>query len=435
MFTHLLRLSLIGLLFFACSSYSLAANVGEDFHATHYALDLTPNLADKSVRGVENITIAMERKDTESLIFSGNALTIDSATINGKPIPFLFSRERIAFTLPHEMALSKTATLRVVFHGRPVSGLTFLKDSAFTSYDACGWMICLEDTPGNKATFSLDLHIPSGMRSLAIGRLVGKTVNPDGSEVHHWQSSRPYSAYLFDFAFGHYTVVRAGRHHARLVYLSDTKLASELQSTFGETDEMVKFLSKRAGLGLPLGEYAQLLVAGDEAQEAATYSILGADNIDPKDDWAIAHELAHQWWGNLVTCATWKDFWLNEGITVYMTAAWKEHQYGHAAYEAEMNVSRKRFDAVRKKGWDKPLAYGGEYPSIGVRRAIQYSKGAIFMEQLRQQLGDRAFWAGLRLYTREHAGGTVTSIDLEQAMEKASGRDLSGLFAEWVFGK
>jgi len=142
---------------------------------------------------------------------------------------------------------------------------------------------------------------------------------------------------------------------------------------------MVKFLSEKADLALPARGYAQLLVSGDEAQEASTYSIIGKDNIDPKNEWATVHELAHQWWGNLVTCATWKDFWRNEGITVYMTAAWKEHQHGHDAYEAEMDVARNRVAKIRAKGWDRPLAFDGDYPSTGVRRAVQYSKGAFFM--------------------------------------------------------
>src|SRR3546814_17525597 len=86
-------------------------------------------------------------------------------------------------------------------------------------------------------------------------------------------------------------------------------------------------------------------------------------------------------------------------------------------------------------GFDKPLAWNGTYPTLGVRRAIQYSKGALFMAQLRVTLGDAAFWSGLRRYTRDHAGGTVSSIDLKRAMEEASGRDLRPLFAEWVLGE
>src|SRR3546814_13590858 len=85
-------------------------------------------------------------------------------------------------------------------------------------------------------------------------------------------------------------------------------------------------------------------------------------------------------------------------------------------------------------GFDKPLAWNGTYPTLGVRRAIQYSKGALFMEQLRVTLGDAAFWSGLRRYTRDHAGGTVTSIDLKRAMEEESGRDERPLLSDRVFG-
>jgi hypothetical protein len=117
-----------------------------------------------------------------------------------------------------------------------------------------------------------------------------------------------------------------------------------------------------------------------------------------------------------------------------MTAAWKEHRYGPAAYEAELAVARGRLEKARAAGFDKPLAWEGRYPNLGTRRAIQYSKGALFMDHLRTTLGEEAFWAGLRRYTRAHAGKTVTSLDLEKAMEAASGRDLRPVFLEWVFG-
>ena len=92
-------------------------------------------------------------------------------------------------------------------------------------------------------------------------------------------------------------------------------------------------------------------------------------------------------------------------------------------------------DRAREQGFDKPLAWDGRYPSLGLRRAVQYGKGALFLADLRETVGDAAFWRGLRRYTRRHAGGTVTSRDLQHAMERASGRDLSPLFAEWVYGR
>lgn len=136
---------------------------------------------------------------------------------------------------------------------------------------------------------------------------------------------------------------------------------------------------------------------------------------------------------NLVTCADWNEFWLNEGITTFMVAAWKEHRWGRASYDREMELARQRVDADAKAGTVGPLTFSGPFPSLSARRAIQYSKGALFMDRLRRELGERMFWDGLRSFTRTYAGTTVVSRDFQRALERASGRDLSTLFNEWVY--
>jgi leukotriene-A4 hydrolase len=146
----------------------------------------------------------------------------------------------------------------------------------------------------------------------------------------------------------------------------------------------------------------------------------------------IAHELAHSWSGNLVTNATWRDFWLNEGFATFMTAAWKEHRWGRAAYDHEMDLARRRLASAARAGYDKPLAWGGTYPSLGLRRAVQYSKGALFLDALRARLGEDRFWRAVRVYTRRHAGGTVTSADFEAAVEAAAPGVAGDLFRTWV---
>lgn len=182
-----------------------------------------------------------------------------------------------------------------------------------------------------------------------------------------------------------------------------------------------------------------MLTPGREAQEAASFSLIGKDELSreqaaPSEAWIIAHEMAHQWWGNLVTCATWRDFWLNEGITTFMVAAWKEHRFGGDAYRQELEGARRRLERASSMGFDKPLAWSGNYPSLSIRRAVQYSKGALFLAHLREMLGEHPFWDGLRAFTRTHAGKTVTSHDFQSAMEQASGRDLSLTFTQWVYG-
>lgn len=425
-------LSVLAATFATCTmaATGFAAQPGDGVHILRYELDLTSDLEMKAVRGTETIRLR-STTDLKSVLFSGNALTIDSASFEGRTVPVSTAQNVVTVDLLRSLPKGKEGTLRIVYHGVPKQGVTWAPASVVTSYAACDWMICSEDAPGDKAIFDLMLHVPAGMTSVASGKLIGTRRDQNGGAIYHWRTAIPYSAYLYDFAIGKFTSAKQRQDGAELVYMSDVASVPELQTAFQETPAMVEFLSGIAGMGVPAKSYTQLLVAGDEAQEAATYSIIGKDNIDPTDDWAIIHELSHQWWGNSVTCATWKDFWLNEGFATYMTAAWKQHVRGQPGYDEEMNVARKRYEAVKAKGLDKPLAFPGEYKG---RRVIQYSKGALFLDHLRALLGDETFWAGIRAYTREHAGGTVTSIDFERSMEKVSKRDLTGLFAEWVFG-
>lgn len=407
---------------------------GEGFDVLRYDLAATPDIVHGTLAAHETIRLRATGENLRHLRFSANALTIDSAALDGMPVGVSRADGGLAFDLAEPLVRGHEVTLAVTYHGRPARGFAGAPNALYTSYFACDWMICAQDSFGDKADFALELRVPAGMETLSVGTRAAKRPGPDGSEIHSWRAPRPYSAYLFGFALGRFKRVEQGR----LAYLSDGADPAELRELFAPTGDMVRFLSAKAGVPLPVRTYSQLLVAGDEAQEAATYSVLGAEVLptasgDPAQDWAIVHELAHQWWGNLVTCETLQDFWLNEGITTFMTAAWKEHRYGRAAYEAELAVARGRLDKARALGFDKPLAWAGRYPSLGTRRAVQYGKGALFLDHLRTELGERAFWAGLRRFTRSHAGGTVTSRDFEQAMEAASGRDLQVLFSEWVF--
>jgi aminopeptidase N len=412
---------------------------GSGFDVARYTLSLVPDVASGAVSGTEDIRFRSTRRNLDAVAFSANALTVTDAAVDGVPVAIETVGKALVFRLAKPLPKGRTATLRLRFAGTPARGVTVLPGAIYTSYFACDWMICLQDSPGDKAGFALDLYLPAGASSLASGRQSGTLAASDGRIVHRWRSTRDYSPFLFGFAagtFGEKTVAHGG---ARLTYLDATGTRSNLEALFAETPGMIDFLAAKAGVPLPAGRFTQLLVPGREAQEAATYALIGKGELDreagnPAAGWVIVHELAHQWWGNLVTCATWRDFWLNEGITTFMTAAWKEHRFGPAAYQAELEVARGRVARLREAGWDRPLAWDGTYPSLRERRAVQYSKGALFMDHLRRTLGEEAFWSGLRLYTTENAGGTVTSADFQRAMEQASKRDLSPIFAEWVFG-
>lgn len=436
---HVARLTAIAMLLASTPNVSAAPLLpGEGFTVERYAVTLQPDLKSKALSGTETLVLRSSVDGLNRVVFSPNALHLHEATLNGRPVDVSSSSDGIALAFDRALGRGKVATLSFKFEGTPARGVVTMASGLYTSYFACDWMVCLQDSPGNKALFSLDLLVPAGVTTLSIGRALPVQTLSDGTTRHRWRSARPYSAYLFGFAAGQFTAQSLHADSGEFTHLDGTGQGAKLAAAFSATPSIARFLAEKAGIGLPDHRYTQLLVPDSEAQEAARFSLIGAQDLadekeTPAAAWVIAHEMAHQWWGNSVTCASWQHFWLNEGITTFMVAAWKEQAFGATAYQQELEGAQRRLEKARAAGYDKPLAWSGTYPSLGIRRAIQYSKGALFLAHLRQTLGDEAFWKGIRHYTRKHAGKTVTSRDFQLSMGSASTRNLSELFSHWVY--
>lgn len=416
-----------------------SAAPGEGFDVRHYDVALTPMHSDRSIAGRTRIDLRVTAAELGEISFTPNGLQVRSATLNGRPIRAAQREDALAFLPSRPLRRGARVRLEVVYSGTSVRGLTFGPQSVHSNWFACDWMICLLDRPGDKATIELRLTVPSGRTTLGPGVLVSRRPAPGGNETHRWRSTRPYSSFLFSFAAGSYNEWHRREGRVVLRALSDTASPERLGRLFAPTAHMLRFFESRAGIPFPHRSYSQLHVPGSAAQETVGFSLIGEDVIQaveaaPEEDWAIAHELAHQYWGNLITCADWSHFWLNEGVVTFLVAAWKEERWGRAAYDREMELARRRWQRAVDAGMDVPLTYAGPYPSLALRRAITYSKGALFLDALRREIGDAAFWRGLRRYTIRHAGGAVVSRDFQRAYEEASGRDLSALFERWVYG-
>jgi aminopeptidase N len=173
-------------------------------------------------------------------------------------------------------------------------------------------------------------------------------------------------------------------------------------------------------------------------QEVGSFALLSESYgprvlADQQDVWLMAHELAHQWWGNGVTCRDWNHFWLNEGLATFLASAYKEHRFGRDVYLREVEEWRARYERVREQGQDKPLVFPDWTSPTANDRTLVYQKGAYVAHLLREHLGEARFWSGLRHYTRAFMGRSVTTPEFQHAMEQGSGADLREFFERWVY--
>jgi aminopeptidase N len=406
---------------------------GRSFTISHYDVELRPQLETGTVEGSASLTVRVANPGP-TLTLNRGALDIDEVRDGERPLTFRVDRGQLHIEVPPSNTGSERR-ISVRYHGRPASGLVFVpeREQLYTIFTTPQWMPSV-DSPDARATFRLRLHVPRSWTGAASGRQVSRAPVSPGIDVVEWQQDRPVPAYTFGFAVGRFSEVTDRESSVTLQYFANGFSAGEMRTIFGESRQMLRFFEERSGVPYPGLVYAQALVARTAGQEMAGLSVVSEEygRAVLKDQTAIgllAHEFAHQWWGNMVTCHAWTEFWLNEGFATFMAAAYREHRFGRAAYLADIDAMRSRYQQVVARGNDRSLVFPSWDRPTADDRTLVYQKGALALHELRELVGDVNFWNGIRLYTRRYFGQSVTTDALRLAFEEASGRDLREFFA------
>jgi aminopeptidase N len=346
-----------------------------------------------------------------------------------------------AFTITHY-----DVELRPQLDAHTVDGLVSLtvqvpdagteREQLYTIFSTPQWMPSVDD-PGARATVRLRLHVPRPWTGAASGRQISRRPVSAGVDVVEWLQERPMPAYTFGFAVGRFSEVSDRESGVTLQYFADGFSPDEIRAIFGESRQILRFFEERSGVPYPWRTYAQALVARTAGQEMAGLSLVSEEYgravlADRTAIGLLAHEFSHQWWGNLVTCHAWTEFWLNEGFATFMAAAYRERRFGRATYLADISAMRTRYEQVVARGNDRALVFPSWDRPSADDRTLVYQKGALVLHDLRERVGDSNFWKGVRLYTRRNFGRSVTTEALRLAFEEASGVDLREFFAPIV---
>ena len=409
------------------------------FDVRHYNAQIEPDIASKSIKGKVVIRFVSRTNNLATVGFDRGELTIDSVLENGAPLVFATPERRLNVTLSRPLRSGETRAVEIVYSGSPRRGIRFFPDQnqVYTIFSTSQWLVCV-DAPDDKATLSLGLILPPNLTAIANGALVSRRELPDKKIAYRWEQRTPIPTYTFGFAAGPFRTVSERKGRVEFRYLATSFSDDKLLRIFRDTADMLEFYEDRAGVRYADATYTQVLPAGNAEQEMSSFTALNESYArkllaNERELWLGAHELSHQWWGNMVTCRDWNHFWLNEGMANFMTAAYIEHRFGRAEYLREIESYRASYEKVRQAGNDKSLVFPDWLHPTAQDRTLVYDKGAYLLHLLREELGEQAFWKCVRSYTRAYFGKSVVTADFQAAMEQASGKSLQPFFAKWVY--
>lgn len=437
--------NLFTLVFVLFAGFALAAS-GENlsdstiFHISRYELSLQPDIATRSITGTLQAVIHPVNDALRYLVLDCGSLAIDACRLNGENTNFTLSDGKMR-VISSSKNIPANSTLEIQYHGTPKSGVVF--DSAatqvFTIFSTEQWMPCLS-SPRERASFTLHLLLPPTQICTSNGTLQARDTKTDGNILWTWELKFPAPAYTYGFAAGKFRQYTESHGNFTVSGLYNDFSTEQMKHVFGTLADMLLFFQEKAGVPYPYATYTQVFSNRSAAQEMCSFTVIDTGYVhgtleDSTDIGMMAHELSHQWWGNMITCTDWCHFWLNEGMATFMVAAYREHRFGHTDYLAEVEDMRKVYEKVQTAGKDKSLVFADWKKPTRDDRRLVYAKGGYVLHLLKTELGDELFWKGIQFYTKTYWGKSVQTRDFQQAMESATGRNLAAFFNKWVYLK
>ncbi|MFD2569721.1 M1 family aminopeptidase [Spirosoma soli] len=424
---------------------------------TYYGLDLRLTHTPAYLRGAATITLKSTAPNVTSFFLdlnsttatTGEGLRVDSVKTGTQNLAFRHQQNQLTITLLQPISSGQALTLTVYYQGVPNSrdlgSFRFSRHETTTDpsiwslsepYGAPDWFPC-KDNPADKAdSSSVRITAPTRFVSVSNGVLISTTDNADSTRTYHWRNSYPIAQYLISVALSNYT-----RYDTPFMYGNQTmpvthyiypETLPRAQANLDLTPRMLQLFTERFGPYPFLREkygHAQF-GQGNGGMEHQTISSMEASALTPS---VIAHELAHQWFGDKITCRDWQNIWLNEGFASYGEAVYAESVSSLTGYKTTMNAFMTRALNARGSIYVQDIS---NFANI-FNSNRSYAKGATVLHMLRGVVGDSLFFRTLRIYTATPAlaYGTAVTEDFQAVAQKVSGQNLDYFFKQWIYGE
>jgi len=375
-------------------------------------------------------------------------MSLDSLLIDNQPVAATIESERMIIPLPAGVSAADTLSVDVHYHGRPgndgFGGFFFASQYVFTVGEGINtsppsmlrYWIPSHDVPDDKATWDMHITVPKPLKAISNGLLISAiSSDVDGTITYHWRENHPMSTYLVAIAVGDYAGFSQDHTSSTgatipLEFYSYPDHLQLAETDWADVGKMIDFFESKFG-PYPFDRYSMVEVPMRGAMEHQTMTSYASNLVtgDHRYDYVVAHELAHQWWGDWVTLADWHEIWLNEGFASYCEALYFESLGGHPVLQNYMTgMATDYFTEAARLGafalYDPKYMWG----------ATVYQKGAWVLHMLRWTIGDSLFWQSLKAYGATHAYGNATTENFIAVVEDVCDRDLRWFFDQWVYG-
>lgn len=418
----------------------------------HLKLDVTPNFDRRSVSGTMTMTFAPIAFPLTELELDAVDLDIASVAATGADVAeHRLTDEKLIITFAEPIAPGAEASVTVAFAAEPERGLYFRTPEmgykegdtqVWTQGEADlhrFWFPCY-DYPNERFTSEVICHAPEGMEVVSNGVLVSRdATTPEGLRTWHWKQNQPHVTYLIALAAGYFHQLEDEADGVPLALLVPPSHKEQAAPAFADTRKIIQFYNREIGVPFPWDKYFQVycldFVAGGMENTSCTFEaariLFNEDTEQLRTLHRLdAHETAHQWFGDLVTCRDWSHLWLNEGFASYYTILYEEERSDTDGMKYSLWKSA---EDVLKRTDDKPTVwrdYGDPMQQFDFR---VYPKGAWILHMLRSQLGPDLYRKCIRTYLERHRNQVVGTDDLHDVIEELSGLSFDQFFDQWLY--
>ncbi|MDZ8055029.1 MAG: M1 family aminopeptidase [Aulosira sp. ZfuVER01] len=420
----------------------------------HIFLDLGLDIPNQSYSGNCNIRLLPVRNGIDSLTLDAVNLNIKSVQVDEVEQKFDYDGEQLFIKLSSPTQVGKRLLIAIAYSvEKPQRGIYFIQpDKHYPNKptqvwtqgedeDSRFWFPCF-DYPGQLSTSEIRVRVPKPLVAISNGELID--TQEDGKyKIYHWSQQEIHPTYLMTLAIGDFAEIRDEWQGKPVTYYVEKGREADAKRSMGKTPRMIEFLSEKYGYTYAYPKYAQVCVDDfifGGMENTSTTLLTDRCLIDERaaldnrnTESLVVHELAHQWFGDLVVIKHWSHAWIKEGMASYSEVMWTEHEYSSQEAAYYRLLEARSYFSEDSGRYRRPMVTHVYREAIELYDRHIYEKGSCVYHMIRAELGEELFWQAIHTFVQDNAHKTVETVDLLRAIEKATGRNLTFLFDQYVY--